>query len=131
MFKNRFIDSLRGIGDRAGALRLCSGKPGEIQWIANGSIILESAEKTPDGMTVSTIRLAEHSDDITCYVRFQLLGSGGICLSQPFTCDDGDMARFIIEDDRTPLEKFVDRLLQILKSARIYIAFQELYRAIF
>ena len=47
-----------------------------------------------DGELVSTVKLREKSDKISCYVRAQLKGRGGICMTQPFICDDGDMARF-------------------------------------
>ncbi len=64
-----------------------------IEWIADGKIIQsESAEK--NGEMVSTVKLADHSDKISCYVRFQLKGEGGICMGQPFICDDGDISRF-------------------------------------
>lgn len=102
----------------------------KIQWIANEKI-LEEATVNEGGKIISEIKLREHSDDITCYVRFQLIGEGGICFSQPFTCDDGNMARFIIEDNRTDMQKFLDKLIHILSSMRIYVVFQELYRKIF
>ena len=64
-----------------------------IEWIADGEII-ETAVSEIDGELVSTIRLREKSGAISCYVRAQLKGKGGICMTQPFICDDGDMARF-------------------------------------
>ena len=64
-----------------------------IEWIADGEII-ESVTAEADGEIVSTIKLREKSDKISCYVRAQLKGRGGICMTQPFICDDGDMARF-------------------------------------
>ena len=64
-----------------------------IEWIADGEII-ESVTAEADGELVSTIKLREKSDKISCYVRVQLKGRGGICMTQPFICDDGDMARF-------------------------------------
>ena len=103
----------------------------KVQWIANEKIIEETLTKKPNGEIVSIIKLREHTDDITCYVRFQLIGAGGICFSQPFTCDDGNMSRFIIEDNRTDLQKGFDKLLHILSSMRLYVVFQELYRKIF
>ena len=64
-----------------------------IEWIADGEIIQsETAEK--NGEMVSTIKLADYSDKISCYVRCQLKGDGGICLTQPFICDDGNLSRF-------------------------------------
>ncbi len=64
-----------------------------IEWIADGEII-ETVTAETDGEMVSTIKLREKSDKISCYVRAQLKGRGGICMTQPFICDDGDMARF-------------------------------------
>ncbi len=65
-----------------------------IEWIADGEIIKsETAEK--DGEITTTIKLCEHTDKISCYVRAQLKGDGGICLTQAFICDDGNMERLI------------------------------------
>ncbi len=65
-----------------------------IEWIADGEII-QSETIAENGEMASTINLTEKSDKISCYVRAQLKGDGGICLTQPFICDDGNMARFI------------------------------------
>ena len=53
-----------------------------IEWIADGKVIF------------STIDLLSFTDNISCYVRAQLKGKGGICMTQPFTLDDGDIRRF-------------------------------------
>lgn len=103
----------------------------KVQWIANGNIIEETTVKNADGGITSVIKLREHSDDITCYIRFQLIGAGGICFSQPFTCDDGNMARFIVADDRTKADIFFGKLGHFFSSLRLYVVFQELYRKIF
>ena len=58
-----------------------------IEWIADGEIIA----------TGETLDLREYSDEIGCYVRFQLKSEGGIVCSQPFVCDDGDMSDEAIE----------------------------------
>ena len=55
-------------------------------------------EADENGNLELSITLAEHSDAISCYVRAQLRGEGGICMSQPFICDDGDMQRFRSKD---------------------------------
>lgn len=65
-----------------------------IEWIADGEII-QSETSEADGEITSTVNLREHSDKISCYVRAQLKGDGGICLTQAFICDDGNMERFI------------------------------------
>lgn len=45
-----------------------------IEWIADGKVI----------STDYTLDLNDYEDDISCYVRFQLKGEGGITYSQPF-----------------------------------------------
>ena len=69
-----------------------------IEWIADGEIIA----------TGDTINLREYSDEIGCYVRFQIKNEGGIVCSQPFVCDDGDMS-----DDAAeyPEEKEPDNII--------------------
>ena len=118
------------VDDENDTITVTAENADKIQWIANEKI-LEETTVNEGGKIISEIKLREHSDDITCYVRFQLIGEGGICFSQPFTCDDGNMARFIIEDNRTDMQKFLDKLIHILSSMRIYVVFQELYRKIF
>ncbi len=71
----------------------------EIQWIADGEVIA-SETREENGEITTTLKLRDYSDEIGCYVRFQLLGDGGICCSQPFVCDDGNMADLI----KTPIE---------------------------
>lgn len=46
----------------------------KIQWVANGAVIAEG----------STIDLNAYESAVTCYVRAQILGPGGICYTQPF-----------------------------------------------
>lgn len=64
-----------------------------IEWIADGEII-QSDEISENGEIVSAIKLSDHSNEISCYVRAQLKGNGGICMTQPFICDDGNLERF-------------------------------------
>ncbi len=82
-----------------------------IEWIADGEII-ESVTAEADGELVSTVKLREKSDKISCYVRAQLKGRGGICMTQPFICDDGNMARF---RKPIPVPKKLTRAQQIKK----------------
>ncbi len=72
-----------------------------IEWIADGKIIQSTATENDCEIT-TTINLREYSDKISCYVRAQLKGDGGICLTQAFICDDGNMERFI---DNPPAKK--------------------------
>lgn len=81
------------VDDDADTITIKGKNCNAIEWIADGEII-ESVTSEADGELVSTVKLREKSDKISCYVRAQLKGRGGICMTQPFICDDGDMARF-------------------------------------
>lgn len=89
------VTSLR-VDEEAGTITLKGINCKAIEWIADGEII-KSDSLEANGEIVSVINLEEHSDKISCYVRAQLKGDGGICLTQPFTCDDGDISRFAKE----------------------------------
>ena len=65
----------------------------EIDWIADGETIMTTTIEK-DGELTSTIQLNEYADKISCYVRAQLKGDGGICMTQAFILDDGNMERF-------------------------------------
>ncbi|MBQ3543390.1 MAG: hypothetical protein IJA34_00120 [Lachnospiraceae bacterium] len=72
-----------------------------IEWIADGEII-KSDKIDTDGELTSEIRLTDYEENISCYVRAQLKGRGGICMTQAFVCDDGNMERFIDPDAEIP-----------------------------
>lgn len=79
----------------------------EIDWIADGETIMTTAVEK-DGEITSTIELNKYTDKISCYVRAQLKGDGGICMTQAFILDDGNMERFkkpVIEQKLTEEEK--------------------------
>ncbi len=76
-----------------------------VEWIYDGKVISRD-EIDADGTVVSTLDLSAHSEEIGCYVRAQLIGRGGICMTQAFICDDGNMARFKKEiPKKQPLTK--------------------------
>ncbi len=81
-----------------------------IEWVADGEVI-SSETREADGEIVSTINLSEYSDKISCYVRAQLKGDGGICMTQPFICDKGDFDAIRrpvpVKKPLTKSEKFV------------------------
>ena len=85
-----------------------------IEWIADGEIIA----------TGETLDLREFSDEIGCYVRFQIKNEGGIVCSQPFVCDDGDMTDNAVElpEDKAPnniIAAFFQELLSLLRRTLI------------
>lgn len=67
-----------------------------IEWIADGEII-ESVTAEKDGEMTSVISLADHENEISCYVRCQLKGEGGICMTQAFVCDAGNMDSLVLK----------------------------------
>ena len=85
-----------------------------IEWIADGEIIA----------TGETLDLREYSDEIGCYVRFQIKNEGGIVCSQPFVCDDGDMSDEAVEypEEHVPnniIAAFFKELLDLLRTSLI------------
>ncbi|MBQ7116077.1 MAG: PHP domain-containing protein [Clostridia bacterium] len=85
-----------------------------IEWIADGEIIA----------TGETLDLREYSDEIGCYVRFQIKNEGGIVCSQPFVCDDGDMTDEAVEypEEHVPnniIAAFFQELLDMLRRTLI------------
>ncbi len=85
-----------------------------IEWIADGEIIA----------TGETLDLREYSDEIGCYVRFQIKNEGGIVCSQPFVCDDGDMSDEAVEypEEHVPnniIAAFFKELLDLLRKSLI------------
>jgi hypothetical protein len=93
-----------------------------IKWIADG-VIIQTDEISVNGVCMSTIKLQNHSEDISCYVRAELNGAGGRTLTQAFVCDDGNMDDLINRTDKMnlpPLD-FITIFRRILKT--IYSVF--------
>jgi hypothetical protein len=91
-----------------------------IQWIADGKTIKSDTET--QGEITSVINLPDFKNDISCYIRFQVKGKGGILMAQPFTLDDGNMQRFIVKSPVTQpktrkeklKKKFIDTRLGVV-----------------
>lgn len=93
------------VDDENAAIEVRGINCNSIEWIADGNVIEEKVDFIGNEC-VSLIKLNEKSDSISCYVRFQLKGGGGITMSQPFICDDGEMKRFIMaQKPAKPLTK--------------------------
>ena len=69
------------------------------------------------------------SQNIGCYVRAQLLGKGGICLTQAFVLDDGNMREVTLRNI-TPKQRKIERAEDKFKSTRFYVLGQEISREI-
>ncbi len=81
------------VDDKADTITISGKNCKAIEWIADGEII-KSETLEADGEITTTISLNDYADRISCYVRAQLKGDGGICMTQAFICDDGNMERF-------------------------------------
>lgn len=97
-----------------------------IEWVADGKVIAEGA----------SIDLNAFEDDITCYVRAQIFGDGGVCFTQPFVVDDGTLYDEV-PDERTQSEKFRDgfedavkKIFFVLSSTRVVVMISELIKII-
>ena len=116
--KNELGEDFKGVGptpkvtglsvdDEADTITIKGINCKEIDWIADGETIKTTTIEN-DGEIVSTISLNDYTDKISCYVRAQLKGQGGICLTQAFVLDDGNMDSLkkpIIEEKLTEEEK--------------------------
>ena len=91
-----YVDGIE-IDNEKNIIRISGKNCSVIEWIADGEIIRNDCIEA-DGSMVSEIILGYYEDKISCYVRAQLKGRGGICMTQPFICDDGNMERFIDPD---------------------------------
>ena len=88
-----------------------------IEWVSDGEIIA----------TGNSFSLRENSSKLGSYVRFQIKNEGGIVMSQPFVCDDGNMeAKMIPEIEVEPLnffEKIVDAVRRTILGELFYRMF--------
>ena len=80
------------VDDDADTITIIGKNTDQIKWIADG-VTLQTDTVSINGVVASTIKLANYSDDISCYVRAELNGEGGTTLTQAFVCDDGNMSK--------------------------------------
>jgi len=86
----------------------------KIQWISKGEVIA----------TGNTIDLNAFEGQIGCYVRAQLEGPGGICMTQAFVTDDGSTP--IPEPQENYFVKLWDNFVFAVISTRVYVIFDKL-----
>ena len=105
------------VDDENDTITITSKNTDSIKWIADG-ITIKTDTTSVDGVCVSTIKLQNYSDDISCYVRAELNGEGGRTLTQAFVCDDGDMDSLVNRTDKMnlPAMDFVGFFRKILKT---------------
>lgn len=101
----------------------------KLQWIANGKVIY-SLDVTPDmygkeiTIDLDTIDGAEEF----LYIRCELFGKGGICLTQALAIDDGTAPMEYKKE--VTFESVLSDIIFEFKSTRLYVIFQELVRLI-
>jgi hypothetical protein len=93
-----------------------------VQFIANGEVIysgaIGSGEVTLD---LDTVEGAENFQ----YVRAEVFGEGGICLTQALVIDDGPTDEFQKDKGILP---FIKKVIFTLKSSRLWVIIVELFR---
>ncbi len=97
----------------------------KVQWIANGKIIAESAI----GSEAVTLDLdtIEGAEDFM-YVRAEIFGEGGICLTQALIIDNGS-EKLVYEEEKN-LAALAEKILFRLESTLFWTIVVELYRLI-
>ncbi|MDD6012287.1 MAG: hypothetical protein PUC33_05520 [Oscillospiraceae bacterium] len=94
-----------------------------IQWIANGKVI---ATGTPAQCGTLDLDQISGSEDFL-YVRAELYGEGGVCLTQAFVLDDGNTLTY---EEPTGLLKEVRDFIFRLVSTRTFTIISELFKMI-
>ncbi len=94
-----------------------------IQFIANGKVISEQTVNSNGEFTLDldTIVGAENF----LYVRAELLGEGGMCISQPLVIDNGSEPLTFEETELS----LIDKIINWFMDSRLYVIFQEIARA--
>ena len=96
-----------------------------VQFIADGKIIYKGAiGSEPVTLDLDTIEGAENFK----YVRAEVFGKGGLCLTQALVIDNG--ADTLTYEKSKDLISFVKDLIFMLKSSRFWTIIVELYRMI-
>lgn len=98
----------------------------QIQWIADGKVIAKQAVNGSGSYTLDLDTIAG-AEDFT-YIRAELLGDGGMCLTQAFVIDDGSAPLTWEEEPDT--SSIIDKIIAWFKDTRLYVIFQEIARAI-
>ena len=96
-----------------------------VQWIANGKVIAQSSIK--NGTAVLDLDKIEGAENFL-YVRAEIFGEGGLCLTQALPIDNGS-EKLSYEESKTPTDILKDFLF-MLKSTRFWTIVVEIYRMV-
>ncbi|MBR6005479.1 MAG: hypothetical protein IK063_04550 [Clostridia bacterium] len=101
----------------------------DIRWVANGNVIEKANLDDAEGTSSYTIDLDEiEGNEDFLYVRCQIMGKGGITLTQAFILDDG-AEKPVYERDNSNAA-VAARLLRQFFSLRIFVLFKKLWSLI-
>lgn len=100
-----------------------------IQWVADGKVIAtqDITQSSANSEYVLDLDQIEGSESFS-YVRCQLIGEGGITLTQAFAIDDGSAPLVYSDDSRFETTK--NSVLNKILSARIFVIVQALIKLI-
>lgn len=94
-----------------------------LQWIANGKVIYKG-EVTDGEMTID-LDTIEGAEDFL-YIRAEIIGEGGITVSQALTIDNGAEPLEFVAEEGNLIAKFI----KAFKDSLLYVIIQEIIRAI-
>ncbi len=97
----------------------------EIQWIANGKVIMK--KKIGSEPVVLNLDSISGAEDFL-YVRAEIKGAGGMCLTQAFEINNGSEIK---ERDNSlgEIMTIISNIINILKSTKFWTIIQEISRA--
>lgn len=95
----------------------------EIRWIANGDIISKSAIN--NGAVTLDLDKVDGAEDFQ-YVRAEIYGEGGLCLSQALVIDNGSEPLEFEEEEMS----FIERLRIFFKGTKIWTIISEIKKAL-
>ena len=105
----------------------------DLRWVANGKVIAKAnydkVDNALENTQTYTIDLDEiENSDEFLYVRCQLIGEGGVTLTQAFVIDDGTEKPEYVED--TSFKAVAKEALRKFLSLRIFVLIKIIYDAI-
>ena len=95
----------------------------EIRWIANGDIISKSAIN--NGAVTLDLDKVDGAEDFQ-YVRAEIYGEGGLCISQALVIDNGSEPLEFEEEEMS----FIERLRIFFKGTKIWTIISEIKKAL-
>lgn len=97
----------------------------EIQWIANGKVIMKKAIGSDP--VVLDLDQIDGAEDFL-YVRAEIKGEGGMCLTQAFVIDNGSEP--LDFESEVPTATPMEKIITFFKGLKFWAIIQEIVRAI-